>query len=329
MTDALPKAAMVLLAALLVAGCSSSARAVDRVSVIEVEIPLKEPEWADGQEAVLATAGDGSRIARISSEGGVDYRTFDEEIGDTVTPNPEDPRFAYLPLPGSERIAVLSAATLETLRSFDLKNPPLQTSLDVQSGVLFAISEDGATVSGVDLEKEGGTFPTTEIGGVELLEAPEKGLYPAFWVGGPDGVAFYAGERPEKLVESPISAKDIAADRESAQRVFVVEGGPSGRVVALEGDPQRYLEGDLVVAAERSLDGPVEYLASDSLYVFAAMRGELVVMRRETLEVIETVEFSEARKSLAGAAPSGVTVGAERAYVTLEDEPYVISVEKP
>ncbi len=328
MTEWFSKAVIPLFVTLFLAGCSS-ASAGGEIAVIEVEVPLKEPAWVDGEEVVLAIAQDEPRIARVSAEGGVDYRRFDEELGDTITPNSEDTRYAYLPQPESGRVAVLDTATLETVDAFDLGFRPVRTTLDAQSEVLFVLSEDGRTVAGTHLEEEEGAFPTVEVGGAELLEAPEKGLYPAFWVAGPDEVSYYAGEPPERLVEASIAAKDITADLSVAQRAYVAEEGSSGRVVAFEGDPDEYLEGDLVATAELDLDGTVEHLASDELHVFAAMEGKVVAMRRESLEVVQSVEFGGERGSLSDAIPSGVAVGTDNVYVTLEGEPYIISVEKP
>lgn len=123
-------------------------------------------------------------------------------------------------------------------------------------------------------------------------------------------------------------AEDIAVDLTSAQRAYVAEGS---RVVALEGDPEGLLEGDLEVVATRELGERVERVASDELYVFAATGGELVVMRRETLELVETVDIGRLlEREGAGPAPvSGIAVGKEDVYLTFEGEPYVSSVEKP
>jgi hypothetical protein len=101
--------------------------------------------------------------------------------------------------------------------------------------------------------------------------------------------------------------------------------------VALEGDPERLLEGKLEVMATRSLGEKVECLTSDELHVFAATRDKLVAMRRETLEPIDSVAIGPLleREGVRPTSISGMTVGAEDVYLTLEGEPYVLSVKKP
>src|SRR5215213_9983402 len=125
--------------------------------------------------------------------------------------------------------------------------------------------------------------PTSMLG-----EAPEKGLDPAFWIAGAGSVAFYGGDPPERMIGRPMDAQDIAVDLASSQRAYIAE---ADRVVALEGDPERLLEGKLEVMATRSLGERVQHLTSDELHVFAATQDKLVAMRRETLETGESVEF--------------------------------------
>jgi hypothetical protein len=202
-------------------------------------------------------------------------------------------------------------------------------TLDAQPEVLFALSKDGSKVSGVGIETPE-ELPAVEVGGGAgtLVEAPEKGLDPAFWIAGPGGVAFYGGDPLERMVWRPMEAQDIAVDLTSSQRAYIAE---ADRVVALEGDPERLLEGNLEVMATRNLGERVECLTSDELYVFAATGDKVVAMRRETLEPIDSVAFGPLleRESVRPSDISGMTVGAEEIYLTLEGEPYVLSVEKP
>jgi hypothetical protein len=213
--------------------------------------------------------------------------------------------------------------------SYDVGDSPTYVTLDVQSEVLFALSKDGSTVSGVEIETPE-EIPAAEVGGDArtLVEAPEKGLDPAFWIAGPGGVAFYGGVPPERMVWRSMEAQDIAVDLTSSQRAYIAE---ADRVVALEGDPERLLEGKLEIMATRSLGERVECLTSDELHVFAATRDELVAMRRATLEPVDSVAFGPLleRESVRPSDISGMTVGAEEVYLTLEGEPYVLSVEKP
>jgi hypothetical protein len=126
----------------------------------------------------------------------------------------------------------------------------------------------------------------------------------------------------------PMKAQDIAVDLTSSQRAYIAE---ADRVVALEGDPERLLEGNLEIMATRSVGERVWCLASDELHVFAATRDRLVAKRRETLEPVDSVAFGPLleRESVKPSDISGMTAGAEEVYLTFEGEPYVLSVEKP
>jgi hypothetical protein len=130
------------------------------------------------------------------------------------------------------------------------------------------------------------------------------------------------------MVGRPMEAQDIAVDLTSSQRAYIAE---ADRVVALEGDPERLLEGNLELMATRSLGERVECLTSDELHVFAATQDELVAMRRETLEPIDSVAFGPLleREGVTPANISSMTVGAEDVYLTLAGEPYMLSVKKP
>lgn len=323
--------ALATMVAGLFAGCSAFGTTPEKVTVIEVGTPLKEPAWVSGKKTLLALAEDEPKVVKLDPDTGETTSRWLEDVGETVTPNPGEPDLAYLPQPDLGRVAVLDTDTLRATGKLVSEVPPWYTTLDVQSEILFALSEDGSTVVGWDLESLQ-DVPRTRVGGGEetLVEAPEKGLDPAFWVAGPDGVAYYGGDPPERLVSLPIEVGDIAVDLTSAQRAYVSESG-TGRVVAVEGDPEGLVEGELLVKAERRLEEEVLHLASGELYVFAATRGSLVILRREGLEVIETVEFSEYtdREALAGAVPSGITVGKKDVYITLGGEPYVLSIRKP
>lgn len=327
----------VVLAAAL-AGCSP-ATSEQKLSLLRVDAPLKEPVWVPEKDAVLALSEDGRRVVRVdvrAAEAGspgprppVRSKSF-EDVGENLALSPEEPELAYLPRPGAGQISALDTGTLRVVDAYDVGDAPSYVTLDVQSEVLFALSETGSTVSGARLESHQELPATGVEGGVQtLVESPEKGLDPAFWVAGPEGVAFYGGDPPERMVGRPMEASDIAVDLTGAQRAYVAEGE---RVVALEGDPEGLLEGELLVDATRSMGEPVEHVASDELYVFVATTAsKLTVLRREALEPVETVEFGSLleREGVRPEGISGITVGDRYVYLTLEGKPYVLSVKKP
>ncbi|MBA2512552.1 MAG: hypothetical protein H0V28_13870 [Rubrobacteraceae bacterium] len=318
----------------LFAGCAS-AGSEPKAELLRVDIPLREPAWVPEKTAVLALGEDRRSVVRLDvgedapgSRPPVRSEEF-EDLGENLAVSPGEPGRAYLPRPGSGTISVLNTDTLRVVDDYEVGDSPSYVTLDVQPEVLFALSEDGSKVSSVELETPG-KVPAVGVGGgaETIVEAPEKGLDPAFWTSGPGGVAFYGGNPPERMVGERMEATDIAVDLESAQRAYVADGS---RVVALEGDPEHFLEGELVAVKARSLGEKVEHVASDELHVFAATQDKLVAMERETLEPAETLDFGPLlkRRGIDPAGVSGMTVGKEDVYLTFEGEPYVLSIKKP
>lgn len=329
-----PTVLALLMLAALPAGCAAAGSG-QKAGLLRVDIPLREPLWVPEKEVVLALSEDRRQVVRVDvgeAKPGTRAPVRSEEIadaGENLALSHEEPELAYLPRPESGRISALDIETLRVVGGYGVGDSPSHITLDAQSEILFALSEDGSTVSGVELETSGEIPAVNVEGGPEtLVEAPEKGLDPAFWTAGPDGVAFYGSDPPERLVSRQIEATDIAVDLTSSQRAYVAR---AGRVVALEGDPEHFLKGKLEIVATRSLGEKVEHVASDELHVFAASSGKLVAMRRETLESVETVEFGPLfeREGISPRGVSGITVGTQDVYLALEGEPYVLSVRKP
>ena len=318
----------------LLAGCAS-AGSEPKTGLLRVEVPLREPAWVSGEGVLLALGEDRRSVVRVDvgeAAPGSRPTVRSEEFGDlgeNLAVSPEEPKRAYLPRPGSGEISVLDTDTLRVVEGYEIGDSPSYVTLDVQTEVLFALSGDGSKVSSVELETPE-EVPAVEVGGGSetIVEAPEKGLDPAFWTSGPDGVVFYGGDPLERMVEERIEATDMAVDLSSMQRAYVATGA---RVVALEGDPEDFLEGRLVAVKSRNLNEKVEHVASDELHVFAATEHELVAMRRESLEVVESVGFGRLleREGIEPDRISGITVGKEDVYLTFQGEPYVLSVKKP
>lgn len=332
-----------LLAALVVAlalagGCAAfggSAGPEEKVEALEVHAPLREPVWVPGKDTLLALEEEEPRVVLVDPEAsGSSVVAHSREfggVGENVALNVRAPDQAYLPRSGQGEISVLSTEDLRRLGSLDAGGSPARVTVDAASEILFALSEDGSVVRGIDLEGSR-EIPPVEVGRGQrtLLEAPEKGLYPAFWVAGSRGLAHYTGDPPERKASMEMEAGDIAVDPVSAQRAYVAEAG-TGRVAAVEGDAEALLEGDLEVVVERTLGERVEHIAVGELFVYAATRERLVVMRRHDLKTYETTEYREPleRDPLKSAGISGLTVGKERVYLTLGGEPYLLSVDKP
>jgi hypothetical protein len=320
------------LLALVVGGCAS-AGAGQQARLLRVDDPLKEPVWVPN-DALIALSENNRRVERVdpgASDSGRIRSAGLEDAGENLALNPRESGVAYIARPDSGRITALDTDTLRVVRGYDTGGTPSYVTLGAQPEILFALSEDGTEVLGVDLATSQ-ELPTTHVDGdpQTLAEAPEKGFDPALWIAGSQGTTYYGGDPLESMARSPQEAKDIAVDTESAQRVYVAEGS---RLTALEGDPQGLLRGDLEEMASRDLGQKIEAVTSDALYVYAATLERLVVTRRETLETVETVDLKDIfeQKGLHPTGISGITTGgsAGNVYLTLEGEPYVVMISKP
>jgi hypothetical protein len=323
---------LAVLLAVVVGGCAS-AGAGKQVRLVRVDDPLKEPAWVPN-DALIALSEDGRRVERVDlgASGASRVRSVGmEDIGENVALDPRKPGHAYIARPKEGRVSELSTGTLRVVRGYATGGTPSYVTVNGQPGLLFALSEDGSEVRGVDLETSQ-KFPTLRVNGDRktLAESPDKGFDPALWVAGSGGTTYYGGDPLESMAQSPRKAEDISVDTESAQRVYVAEGST---LTALEGDPEGLLKGDLEVMVSRNLGGEVEAVASDGLYVYAATLDRLVVMRRETLKTVETVELKSRfeREGLHPTGISGITTGESSGgvYLTLEGEPYVMDISKP
>jgi hypothetical protein len=317
----------------LVLGGCGAAGAGQQVRLLEVEDPLKEPAWVPN-DALIAVSEDGSRVERVDPGASGSGRVLSVELrnlGENLALNPREPGQAYIARPESGRISELNTDTLRVVGGYETGGKPSYVTLGAQPGLLFALSEDGKEVLGVDLATSQ-ELPTLRVDGdpKTLAESPEKGFDPALWVAGSQGTTYYGGDPLKSMAHSPQEAEDIAVDTESAQRIYLAEGSS---LTALEGDPDGLLRGDLEEMASRDLGETVEAVASDALYVYAATPDELVVMRRETLETVETVDLTGEyeQKHLDPTGISGITTGESSGgvYLTLEGEPYVVSISKP
>ena len=333
----------------LLGGCGGGASAQqEEMVLLRLDAPLRDPHWTKGQDFALALREDEPRVVKLPVSAGASGETTlgpgeitpSEELEGTpasIAPNPGGAR-VYLPQPDLGRVALMDASDLRTVRGFDFDEPPQWAAVHAGSQTLFALSEDGSTVSVLDLE-DPGKLDLEEPGTpVELvvdagegarIGAPERGLEPQFWLWGPNGISHYAGSPPEPKVSVPINAASFALDADTAQRAYVGEGG-SGRVVALEGDAAGMLDGKLREVAEQDLDGMAEYLDTEELWLIAATGDRLVQMRRDDLTVVESNDFGGflRQEGLGGAQVSGMVVTRDRVYLTLEGEPYMLSIRK-
>ncbi len=310
------------------------------VAVLKVEAPLRAPTWSPAEQAVFALGQDGRRLVKVDVTGG--GFTPDERRPEAVASSQEldgaagenlalerdrAPDKIYVPIPDRDEVYVSEKDDLLEVQTFEAGESPARVALGRSSGTLFALSEDGSSVTAVDLVGkevvarirvdggEGANIGTSEMRG-------ERGL----WVAGSDGVGFYEGSPFERVARTSIDTGALAVDDVSPERAYVSEASPR-RVVAIELDSG----GELEMVAEAEVDGQVTHLAAEKGRLYAVTSNRILVLDPENLRTLETVEFDRFldREALKRAEPSGLAVGEKNVYLTFEGEPFLMQIEKP
>jgi hypothetical protein len=331
--------------ALTLAGCGAGSvpaaeGSSERGEVATVDAPLHAPEWAEDEGVMFALREDGRELVMLNPNESVDGTrsflvTLSDELEGVAGENlalerGRSPDFIYLPIPERDRVVVAENDDMLEARRFGAGESPVRvalggTSIGSNAQTLYALSDDGRTVTVVDLEQPTEVAAKVDVGASEdaLIEASGED---GFWLAGPEGVALYEGSTPERWGELSLEAGALTVDASVPQRAYAGDSA-SGHVMLVEPGEG----GELQIAAEAELELPVEYLAAQEGRLYAATNEELVVLDSETLEIVETVEFGPILQgeNLEGSKPSGLAVGEGTVYLTLEGEPYLLLVEKP
>jgi hypothetical protein len=333
-----------LLASFLTACSAGSASSGGpTVTAMKVAVPVEEPVWDRDKAVLLALAQDEPRIAKIDPQTEkTDLSGAFEDVGENLAISPGTEDNVYLPQPKLGRIASVDVDTLRKARIFKAGSSPAQVATDAGSNMLFAISEDGSTVTWVDLENFEEIFPPVErvdAGKEAELDAPPRDISPEFFVAGPKGIALYEGFSPplEKTDHIKIAASTVTGDMVKVSRVYVGEEG-TDRLLAVDLNPKNE---HLTVSARKTLSEPVKYIGADEKRVYAATEDKLVVLKTENVEgfddgrfeVVDTINYRRhlKREALKDAPLTGLAVGptSKEVYLTLKDVPYVLSIDKP
>jgi hypothetical protein len=233
----------------------------------------------------------------------------------------------YVPVPARDEVFVLEKDDLLEVRTFEAEESPARVALDRSPGtpgVFYTLSEDGSAVTAMDLT--GAKEVLTEVrvdGGEDSLI--EVGAGEGFWVTGSETVALY--ERPSFKSSASLELEAVALAADAAEaRAYVAEAG-SGRVLAVEPGS----DGSLEVVANRDVGAQARYLEPEEDRLYAATDDKLVVLDGEDLKPIASVDLEPAlnRESIAEVNLSGLAIGEERVFLTLEGKPYVLLVRKP
>jgi hypothetical protein len=315
------------------------------VVALRIDEPVHAPVWWRDGQALLALTDD-SRIAKIVPVWGPDApfaaRTVLSEpfpdVGENIMPSPTDEAVAFLPQPRLGRVAVIDIATLRQVGTLRAGPAPSYLAVDSGSKVLLALSEDGSTVTSVDLlDDEVLATNAVWFGPEAEVDGPPRGRLIEFHVVGPAGVAHYKGAagEVERLGRIPLSGGSSATDRIDVSRVYVAERD-TDRLVAVGTPPTA---DGLEVIAEARLGEPVEHLAVDEARIYAATATTMTVFETNSFEgypdnsfpVLARIDYRTALEdeALEAAPLSGIAVGMTRVYLSLEGEPYLVSIAKP
>ena len=336
---------------LVLAGCGSTEGGVegeDAVRLLEVDSPLKSPIWGQEQQTVFALQQDEGRLVKAEvTNGGSDLGdSGDEErggahpvptltagldggIGENLAADLPGEGALYVPQPEKDQVVIVDSNSMGTVRTHDVGPAPEQVTVDARGGapagnnIIFALGVDNSTITGTNLESGEIVFrEDIEASDDTLIEAARTEANAELWAAGPEGVSYYSVGGLRQPVELDRGATALAVQPGDATRAFI--GDANGEVTSVQATSALRLRvGEGVTMGER-----VEALAAEEDSLYAATPGSLVVLDPESLEQERVVEFAEARQSFTDAVPSGIAVGDQSIYVTLENQPYMLEIEK-
>ena len=321
----------------------------DDIRLLEVDSPLKSPAWGPEQQAVFALQQDQDRLVKAevtnggsdlgdsaessAGEGVQSVPTFtaglDEGIGENFAADLPGEGDLYVPQPALDQVAVVDHNSMGVIRTHDVGPVPERVTVDARGGapagnnVLFALGTDNSIITGTNLESGEIVFQEdVQASDGTLIEAARTGANAELWAAGPEGVSYYSVGGLRQPVALDRSATALAVQPGDATRAFI--GGANGAVTAVQATSTLSME----VGEEVDVGEEVETLAAEEGSLYAATAGRLVVLDPESLEQQRTVEFAGTRQEFADAVPSGIAVGEQSVYITLEDRPYMLEIEK-
>ena len=337
-------AALSVVGLLAIAGCSAQAglpESLPDVRAVKLDHPVYEPTWSRSRGSLFALVHRQPRVAKVDpmARGDPEFTMSAPlaEVGENIATSPTDQAAVFVPQPGLGRVVALDLPGLQPRDRLAVGHKPSHVGIDSGSKVLLALSEEGTEVTSVDL-RENTILPTQQVpaGPLSEVEGPKRGRLIDYHVVGPKGIFHYKGAQGgvKKKAELRIPVSASATDEVKASRVYVAAKG-TRKLHAV--DTHRGGHGLHVVATSR-LGAPVKHLASDEVRLYAVTEHRLVVLETNSFEgfrdnefqVIERIDYRKALPTEVKHTPlSGIAVGSERVYLTLDGEPYMVSVGKP
>lgn len=336
------------LSCLMLAGCGGTEGGVegeDDIRLLEVDSPLKSPIWGQEQQAVFAVQQDQDRLVKVEvTNGGSDLGDsagegaqsvptltagLDRGIGQNIAADLPGEGDLYVSQPALDQVAVVDHDDMGVIRTHDVGPAPEQVTVDARGGapagnnVLFALGTDNSTITGTNLESGEIVFrEDVQASDDTLIEAARTGANAELWAAGPEGVSYYSVGGLRRPVELDRGATALAVQSGDATQAFI--GDANGAVTVVQATSAL----EMNVGEEATVGGSVEVLAAEEGSLYAATPGRLVVLDPESLQQQRVVEFAGARQGFADAVPSGIAVGEQSIYVTFEDQPYMLEIEK-
>lgn len=328
----------------VLAGCSAAAGSPGAsVVALRIDAPVHEPIWSDHARALFALTGD-RRIAKIDPSGRsgapptarTTLSAPFPDVGEDLVPRITE-AVVYLPQPELGRIAVVSDTDLRQVGALRAGPSPSFLALDSGSDDLLALSGDRSSVTPVDLHDNRVLPPTDVHAGPEAeLDGAKRGRRIDYHLAGPGGITHYKGSPGAVRKEGTLGldAETTAGDLVKSSRLYVAQRG-TDRLFAVD---SKRTEDGLEVVAQAKLGEPVHYIGVDETRIYAATEHKLVVLKtnsfegyhNQTFPLVTTIGFRSALPGEArNAALSGLAVGPDRVYLTLEGQPYVLSIAKP
>lgn len=329
---------VLVLAACSAAGASPGTEAP--VVAMRIAAPVYAPVWSDHAKSIFALTEDG-RIAKITSSDrpgtartllSAPFPDVGENLVTRITTG-----VVYLPQPKLGLLALVDDVGLRQVGSLRAGPAPAFLALGSGADDLLALSEDRSSVTPVDLHDDA-VLPSEDVhaGPEAELDAAKRGRRIDVHVTGPEGITHLKGSPGAvgKEGELGISAEKTAGDLVKSSRLYVAERG-TDRLLAV--DSTRGEDG-LEVVGHAELGEPVHDVGVDETLIYAATERTLVVLETNSFEgyrdgvipVVETVDFRSALPDATRNAPlSGLAVGPDRVYLTLQGVPYVVSIAKP